>query len=397
MSSEIFDWFAFFKEVFEDSKEKLREHYKLEADGSGPPCLVSYNKAVESLPCGVKVLEFKINEKRFKKIEDDIIQWIQFDLSILRKLEVEYLGSVKLSNATRILEILITKFGFSKSYAETLFGDYLREGRTLRAAADTDKLFYLIITTNDIKEQKSEFIKEFILDFTFSLGDIIVRQLGLPLERYLKYKLPPERVLPFEELIKRDSPNYPTTSIERLQEQISEIHLVDTVPEHVTRTFKNAKELFKFGYFRYNFFTISRHYACLALEAAVKHKYSQCLPKHVELHYKKGDRRYPMGNPDYDKILDFCREKRRGLHPAGIYVNGKKFPYSRHELVAWLLGNTSINLYESKLCELYLKERNWLSHLFFAPVDTPSTIPLTNIANLINTMFGAQNENAKNL
>jgi len=389
MSSEIFDWFAFFKEIFEDSKEKLREYYRLEADGSGPPSLVSYNKAVESLPCGVKVLEFKINEKKFKEIEDDIIQWIQFDLNTLGKLEVEYLGRVELSNATRVLEILITKFGFSESYAETFLADYLREGQTLRAAGDTDKLSYLIFTTKDIKKQKNEFIKEFILDFTFSLGDIIVRQLGLPLERYLKYKLSPERVLPFEELIKRDSPNYPTTSIEKLQKSISGIQLIDTVPEHVTRTFKNAKELFKFGYFRYNFFTISRHYACLALEAAVKHKYSQCLPKHIELHYKKGDRRYPMENPDYDKILKFCREKTRGLHPTRIYVNGEKFPYSRHELVAWLLKNTSVNLYESKFCELYLQERNWLSHLFFAPVDIPSTIPLTDIANLINIMFGA--------
>lgn len=395
MSSEIFDWFAFFKEIFEDSKEKLREHYKLEADGSGHPLLVSYNKAVESLPCGVKVLEVKMNEKRFTEIEDDIIQWIQFDFSILRKLEVEYLGSVELSDATHILEILITKFGFSRSYAGTLLEGYLREVGALRAATNTDKFSYLIFTTKDIKKQKSGFMKEFISHFMFSLVDIIVRQLGLPLERYFKYELPPERVLPFEELIKRDSPNYPSTNIEKLQEQISKIQLVDTVPEHVIRTFKNAKELFKFGYFRYNFFTISNHYACLGLEAAVKHKYSQSLPKHIELQDKKGKRRYSMENPNYDKILEFCREKTRGFHPARIYVNGKKFPYSRHELVIWLLGNTSINLYDSKLCELYLQQRNWLSHLFFAPVDTPSTIPLTDIANLINTMFGAQNENGK--
>ena len=397
MSTEIFDWFAFFKEIFEESKGKLREHYKLEADGSGPPYLVSYNKAVESLPCGVKVLEFKINQKEFKEIEDDIIQWIQFDLSMLRKLDVEYLGNVELSNTSYILEILITKFGFSKSRAETLLEDYLRGEQSLCSVGDTDKLFHLIFTTKDVKKHKDEFIKEFILDFIYYLGDILVRQLGLPLERYLKYKLSPEKVLPFQELIKRDSPNYPTSSIEKLQESISEIQLVDTVPEHVSRTFKNAKELFKFGYFRYNFFTISTHYACLALEAAVKHKYSQSLPKYIELNYKKGGRRYSMENPDYDKILKFCREKIRGSYPGHIYVNGEKFPYSRHELVSWLVENKFINLYESKLCESYLRERNWLSHLFFAPVHGPSAIPLIDVGNLINTMFGAQNENAKNL
>lgn len=387
MTCELFDWFTFFKDVFDELKINLRGRYKLEVDGSGPPHLVSYNKAIESLPCAIKILELKIDKERFKKIEDDVIQWIQFDLNELKKSNVEYLGNVQLTNTAHLLEILITNFGFSKSYAEDLLENYLRENQTLLSATDTDKSFHLIFTTKDIKKYKDEFIKDFILNFQFSFGSSLVEYLKLPFERHLKYKVASEKVLPYEELIKRDLPHYPSTSVERLQELISEIQLVDTVPEHVVRTFKNAKELFKFGYFRYNFFTISEHYICLALEAAVKHKYSQFLPKQIELHGKAKEKIYPMESPDYDKILEFCRSNKEGLYPSSIYTNGEKFPYSRHELVAWLLKKKIINIYDSKLCEGYLEQRNWLSHLFFAPVFTPSVVTLTDVANLINTMF----------
>lgn len=394
MNNETAYWFAFFEEVFEKSKEKLREHYKLEEDGSGPPQLVAYNKAIESLPLGVKVLQLKIDKEKYKGAEDDVIQWIQFDLNKINKLDVEYVGSVEITNENELLEILTAKFGFPKSDAESFLKDYLKELNIL-SSWDTNKPYYSIFTRKDIKNHKDEFIREFILNFIiFSFGSIVVRHLGLPLERHLTCKLQPERVLTFEELIKRDSPHSPTTSIEKLQELISEIQLMNTVPEHVARTFGNAKELFKFGYFRYNFFTISEHYACLALEAAIKHKYSQNLPKYVELHNKKRTRKYTIEKSDYEKIIEFCRITKtpKKLRPQDAYLNGEKFPYSRHELIRWLLKNKLINIYESKLCEFYLQERNWLSHLFFAPIHTPSNRTLIDVANLINTLFDAQNE-----
>ncbi len=395
MNKETAYWFAFFEEVFEKSKEKLREHYKLEEDGSGPPQLVAYNKAIESLPLGVKVLQLKIDKEKYKGIEDDVIQWIQFDLNKINKLDVEYVGSVEITNENELLEILTAKFCFPKSDAESFLKDYLKELNIL-SSVDTNKPYYSIFTRKDIKKHKDEFIREFISNFILPFGSIVVRHLGLPLEIHLTHKLQPERVLTFEELIKRGSTHYPTTrSIERLQELISEIQLMNTVPENVARTFKNAKELFKFGYFRYNFFTISEHYACLALEAAIKHKYSRNLPKHVELHNKTRTRKYTIENPDYEKIIEFCRITKtpKKLRPQDVYLNGEKFPYSRHELIGWLLKNKLINIYESKLCEFYLQERNRLSHLFFAPIHTPSNnITLIDVANLINTLFDAQNE-----
>ena len=107
----------------------------------------------------------------------------------------------------------------------------------------------------------------------------------------------------------------------------------------------------------------------------------------IKLHDKSGKKRYSMENPDYNKILEFCRDKKTDLHPSCVYINGEEFMHSHYRLVAWLLKNKAINMYESELCKLYLEERNQLSHLFYPPIDIPSTATLTDVANLINKMF----------
>lgn len=54
------------------------------------------------------------------------------------------------------------------------------------------------------------------------------------------------------------------------------------------RIFKAAKDLYVFGFFRYYFFTISNHYAFLAIESAIRHRYNQWLGEKAVLTCETG-------------------------------------------------------------------------------------------------------------
>jgi TDG/mug DNA glycosylase family protein len=92
-----------------------------------------------------------------------------------------------------------------------------------------------------------------------------------------KYGLTPEPVLDDADLL---SPDFLSSSFVRVdtgtmpslgdvQSALAQILLIPQVPESVRRTFQIAMRLYLFGRFEYGFFTVSDHYAFLAIEAAI--------------------------------------------------------------------------------------------------------------------------------
>ncbi|MFH1798806.1 MAG: hypothetical protein ABH844_05685 [Candidatus Omnitrophota bacterium] len=60
--------------------------------------------------------------------------------------------------------------------------------------------------------------------------------------------------------------------------------LKKNVPREVIETLEVAKRAFVFGYFYYKLFTVSHHYAFLAVEAALKIKYTEIIGKESQNH-----------------------------------------------------------------------------------------------------------------
>jgi len=179
-------------------------------------------------------------------------------------------------------------------------------------------------------------------------------------------------------------------TIEDWQRDVSNINVIPDVSEAVKRLFDNAKDLYVFGYFRYNFFTISTHYALLALESAIRNRYYQSLGGTVTLSNARGGS-IRMAHPSHQRILAFCRA-RKNWHPDSVYIGDEKFAYRPNELLKWLEENDIITIWERKMCRMCLDSRNYLSHPTFSPIHLPGSAATTirRVAELINKMYFSQ-------
>ena len=108
-----------------------------------------------------------------------------------------------------------------------------------------------------------------------------------------KYGLAPEPVLDDVDVL---SPDFLSSMLVRVdtglmpslndvQNAIAQILLIPQVPESVTGTFRIAKRLYLFGRFEYGFYTVSQHYAFLAMEAAILCRWTVSLPNPVTVQF----------------------------------------------------------------------------------------------------------------
>lgn len=381
------EWLEFFGKIFAQVKKRLTEHYGLEEDGSGPPDIVALRKSVDSLPFAIKIVEVRINTAKYQNITDKDSQLMMYDFSRLGNLIVEYCGSIDVDDKSKLAEILTSDFGLKESDVKGFIRGFYPELNTL-AWLDPERYpdSYIVFTQGDIRKNPNEFAFQLATDFSMFFGDMIARKFKMDVDYTAQYSLKPDSILSTEELLKRDS-TYPNMTVEDLQKMVSGIQLIPSVPEAVQRIFRNAKELYIFGYFRYNFFTISQHYAHLALESAIKNKYAQSWGEEMVLRNKRG-KEVKMRNTGYEDIISYCYTH-RGWNPHGMSINGKKFAYTKEELGQWLVEQGLITKWEKRLCLRGLELRNLLSHQTRAPIHLPGHAhsSLVEMANLINRLY----------
>ena len=146
----------------------------------------------------------------------------------------------------------------------------------------------------------------------------------------------------FDSFVKiKDGKKQPIT-IKDLKDAVSSINLIQNVPKEVEEVFEISKHLFIFGYFYYRFFTVSQHYAFLALESALKNKYKGL---------------FGCDERNLKKVIDKLAKK-------GV-ISGK----------------------EKSLYDIGRRLRNTLSHLVNRKVLTPSTDILERVAEQINKIY----------
>jgi hypothetical protein len=175
-----------------------------------------------------------------------------------------------------------------------------------------------------------------------------------------------------------------TTVVRQVQEAIAHIQLIPKVPEHPRRVFDWAKRLYIFALFEYGFFTISCHYAYLAVESAVYNRWNAALPSPTTLQHGDDSITVPTGGRGNIGLI--CKEK--GWKERDVKVNGRPYPSNVGPAIDQLREDGIITLWQHRrLRDVWMKLRNIHSHLEFAPITGPRAGTLERAAEVINILF----------
>ena len=380
-------WNEFFYEVFNELRLKFKEIHPFKEDGEVSPDVVALRDAIFKFPCPVKVLELRFDTAKFAQVKDGIGHILRYDLSRIGEMQVEDYGVMDVKNIDALKSVLIDKFCFS----ESTVADFVSDFKTI-GTWDSEKLeYYIHFTQYDIRKCFDEYISELLQIFLYSIHNQLIKKFKRENDFNVLYNLKEDKILPWEVFTTREPllGNLSRKStVEDLQKDICSIQLIPTVPEEVKRIFKAAKDLYVFGYFRWYFFTISNHYAYLAIESAIRHRYIQWLGEKVVLTSKKGDLRHEMIKPSYERIINFCiQNKKQDWNWHKLKVNGEDFPWKMELLLDCLLKKGIQTKWQRDRLKSAIDKRNTLSHLEFVSINylSPNELKLASVE--INNLY----------
>lgn len=386
-------WIEFFDKAFAALKVKFSEIYPFDEDGEVSPDFLALRDAIFKLPCPIKVLDLKFDETKFSHVKEGIGHLLRYDLSRIGEEQIEDYNVIDVENREALKAMLIDKFGFSESDVNNFISDFKTAGMW------DDKFdYYIHFTQYDIRRNFDEYLHDLTIIFLYNLEPQLLKMFKREIDFNSLYNLEKDDVLSLEVFARKDpildnfvrlEDGIPRKiTIEDLQKDISTIQLIPSVPEEVKRIFGAAKELYVFGFFQYYFFTISNHYAYLAIESAIRHRYNQWLGDKAVLTSKKGNLSHEMMNPSYSRIFDFCRQNRnKGWKYHELKVNGEAFPWKMKLLLDLLQKEDIITKWQRDKLNLALQLRNALSHLEFVSILTPSSRGLKLAAEDINILY----------
>lgn len=380
--------------IINDSFKKLKEffyqNYKFEErEEDNYPPLLTLRDIIESLPPAIQVIEI-VGPQNHKTLKNGKGFILKFDFEYLNSDKIEYCGSIDYNEPDKLVSILVEKCKLKennmRNYAHDICTNFQLTGMW-----EPKESWYLHFIQDDILKNPKALDRSLRQVFLFFPNPPVV------LEKFKRrfhddytqiYGLKPNPILPFEQLLKADvrskSFNF---DLEDLQKKVANIQLIPLVPLEVKTVFNRAKHLFIFGYFQYEFFTISQHYAFLALESAVKHRYIKSLGKDVLLTDKKNPTLLKkLISPTFHFIESFCI-RIKGWNRSTLLVNGKAFPYTGKKLIDWLETNNLIRKWERGSYDTALFLRHSHSHLERPSIMIPDSLALERTAEQINFLF----------
>lgn len=377
-----------FEDVFSMLKQEFYKNNKIEdREEDTRPDILSFRDMIESLPPSLQITELTSIDSQLLKNRSGFL--IKYDFGKLKSDHFEFCGSIEYDNIEKLSVLISEKFHFdeksSKLMAESIFT------KSFRSTWNLDDDWYLHFIADDIVRNPSilyEEVKRLFLSFPDT--PILYKKFETKWHEDYNtiYGLSLDPILQFEELVKGSKGNSLfDLNLEKIQTATAALQLIPTVPDEIKQVFTRAKDLFIFGYFRYEFFTIAEHYAYLALEAAIKIRYVKCLGDLITLtDSKKSNLKHEMKNPTYHSIEEFCRNNKNwNIHR--LLINGEPFQVGTKKLVEWLATNHYIRKWEKNSYESGMDIRNILSHLERPQTNMPTTKGLQRIANQINFLF----------
>jgi hypothetical protein len=381
------EWDELFRTLDSYLKAFAAQQWPLLEDGSGSETYVSLHRLYGAFPVPVDILLLDAAGIDAPRKQERFATAIRYDFSKGNTPSVRFHGVVPLAEADAHAPKIKALLGLDQQSLEPL--------------KDLTLLFLwdIPLCTHIVPYDARAHILDYCGDLARELGSSSeLKDLFSPKIDYnAKYNLQPDLLLTDEQLLQPDKINShfvkfsdltPETLAER-HASIAGIQLIPQVPEGVQRTFHRAKRLYVYGHLEYDFFTVSLHYAHLALDAALHARWSATLPSSVllTLHKKsKVERQDIMSYPSHMKIRTFC--KCNGWRVASARVDGQPFPFTVNMVIAELAAKGLLSKWQQRMIqEVDIEIRNSLTHLEFAPIHGPSSHALELAAHTINGLF----------
>lgn len=376
----ISDWNAFFRRLRGAVNEIAVKQCPLPMDRSGPERILSIRRALDLLPVSVNVVTLDTEGAEVARREGRYAFVIHYDLSQPKTHTVTDHGIIALTDFELHSEMFQSAFRVDPAS----LGDL----RVLQFSAQYGYPDILHVVRYDPRNELGRYAYD-LFDILGSSSITVLFQLRHDFNS--KYRLRPDTILSEHELLNIDEVNgmfFPgdrDEAIKAAQERVGSLRMTPRVPEEVARIFRTAKKLYIFGLFEYQFFTVSHHYAYLAIEAAVYHRWSQTQPKPFVLTH--GKEQITVHDSGRGSISRFCEDKK--WNRREVKLNGKRFPFSMASLLARLRQAGFITEFQHGQLETKLNLRNIHSHLEFGPLEMPDSGVLARVAELINALFDA--------
>jgi hypothetical protein len=374
------DWELFFKDVADRLKVLASQQWPLEADRSGSDAYVSMHRLFNSFPLAVDILLLDTISIQSSLKEGDVAALVRYDFSRLNTVSVKLHGIVPLADLNSHADLV-------KSLAN-VEDDGLESLRELRLRSTQFFPYYVDIVPYDPRVNPGRYALD-LLTFFNPQGEFWELFSVRP-DFNNKYDLKPDLVLDDGELLKIDRINVgffsrdKTDSIREIQEGIAHVQLIPNVPENVARVFHWAKRLYIFGLFEYGFFTVSCHYAYLAVESAVYNRWNAALSTPTIL--QCGTEAMTVPATGRGNIGLICKAK--GWKERQVKVNGRPYPWKVELAIEQLQEDGVITMWHQKrLRDVWMKLRNIHSHLEFASITGPRAGTLERAAEVINILF----------
>jgi hypothetical protein len=373
-------WDQFFVLLADRLKVLASQQWPLEADGSGSDVYVSMHRLFNAFPLAVDVLLLDTTKVQNIIKEGDIGALIRYDFSRLNTISVKFHGVIPLTDLDSHADLL-------KSLTN-LEDDILESLRELRLRSTQFFPYYVDIVPYDPRLNPSRYAFD-LMTFLEPHGEFW-ELFSVQPDFNTKYDLEPDLVLNEAELLKIDEINGGffsrdrAESIREIQEAIAHIKLTPKVSENVMRVFDWAKRLYIFGLFEYGFFTVSCHYAYLAVESAVYNRWNAALPSPTLLQCGSDSITVPTAGRGNISLM--CKTK--GWKERQVRVNGRPYPWKVELAIEQLQQDGVITMWhQRRLRDVWMNLRNIHSHLEFASITGPRAGTLARAAEVINILF----------
>lgn len=340
------DVISYFSPFFEILKAEICKRFGNVNDDQLSYRNLAIRDAINSLPCSISIAKLKVDATKYDDAESDVYYLVKYDFSKFGDFSVDHHGEFDLDNIQHESG-LIKPFELNEGIVDDI--------KTLKLIyyKNIEQWLWFWLLSQITLENPEKYARDFLHFFEFTFQNNIIKKFGREIDYVEKYNLQSDPILSSSELLQIDrtahsifKPRNDDDSkvLEDLQRDVCEIQLIPTVPEGVKKVFNAAKKLYVFGYFEYYFFTISNHYAFLAVESALRNRYNE------------------------------------------VFGKPKKF-VQLDTIITKLLGAKIIREAEKHFYDIAKSLRNSLSHLTRPSVFMPSKKILENAAFSINQLY----------
>ena len=385
------------KQIIQESFKKLKSDfyrtYKIEKreEDTWPPTL-ELRDIVESFPPNLQVIEL-MGPQDHQVLKNGKGYILKYNFDEPNSDKIEFCGSVHYTQPEKLVSILVDEFHLNEEMTKNYAIDICKNFQ-ITGMWEPDERWHLHFIPDDVVKNPQALHDSLRLLFlSFPKDTPLSGKFRRPFHEYYSelYDIKPDPIIPYNEFIKSNRMNSTfRLSLNKIQNIIGEIKLIPLVPKEVKTVFNRAKQLFIFGFFRYEFFTISQHYAYLALESAIKARYMKSLGTKAILSIKK-DQEFSkeLTVTTYGAILGFCLREKLDFHK--LLINGKPFPYSSKKLLDWFEENHLIRKWERGSYDAGLMLRHHHLHQECPGPYVPDSDILKRIAEQINYLFHTLN------